>query len=94
MVFTCGAYNLNGNRLMRPAFENTLELRKMLCFSNPIAHPTVMFDMHNCPSFKYKDVKCEDYELWCYLASEGVNFSATKKAFDKLLSVRKYKNHN
>ena len=73
----CGALWLNGSKLQKPAFTCNEQLGQLLCFSNPIAHPTVMFDQKYCTRVVYKDVKCEDYLLWCELFAYGVKFKAT-----------------
>ena len=72
------AIRVNGKQVQKPHFKNTKELREILCFSNPIAHPTVMFDRDNLPAqLAYEAVTCEDYELWCRLAGLGVRFEQT-----------------
>ena len=76
----CGSLRINGAKIVTPSFSSTTQLFKLLCFSNPIAHPTVMFDRKYCPEINYKNTKCEDYLLWCELASGGVKFKSTKKA--------------
>lgn len=73
----CGALRLNGIKLHKPMFRSNKQLRQLLCFANPIAHPTVMFDQKYCTGIVYKDVKCEDYLLWCNLSANGVRFKAT-----------------
>lgn len=73
----CGALRLNGIKLQKPMFRSNKQLRQLLCFTNPIAHPTVMFDQKYCSKIVYKNVKCEDYLLWCDLSADGVRFKAT-----------------
>lgn len=74
----CAAIRVNGKQVQKPQFKNTIDLREILCFSNPIAHPTVMFDRDYLPAWlAYKSVTCEDYELWCSLAESGVRFEQT-----------------
>lgn len=74
----CAAIRVNGKQTHKPYFNNTQELREILCFANPIAHPTVMFDRDYLPSkLAYEAVTCEDYELWCRLSGLGVRFEQT-----------------
>ena len=74
----CAAIRVNGKQVRKPRFKNTEDLRKVLCFSNPIAHSTVMFDRHYLSAeLAYEPVSCEDYELWCRLAGLGVRFEQT-----------------
>lgn len=74
----CAAIRINGKQVQKPRFKNTKDLRALLCFSNPIAHPTVMFDRDYLPvKLVYEAVTCEDYELWCRLIGLGVKFEKT-----------------
>ena len=64
---------VNGKKILEQE-KNSEQVHSLLSFCNPINHPTVLFDREYCGAIKYNPVACEDFDLWCRLANDGVKF--------------------
>lgn len=58
---------------------NNNHIYQLLTFCNPIIHPTVLIDRNFCQNLKYDHVTCEDYYLWCKLATSGTKFKIIRE---------------
>jgi len=70
----CGMSSIIGQKTVSLNFLSHKEIVASLFFSNPIVHPTVMFKLSENLNIEYKNVVCEDYELWTSLALQGAIF--------------------
>jgi len=70
----CGMSSIIGREKVSLNFHKHDEIVASLSFSNPIVHPTVMIKISDKLNIEYKNVVCEDYDLWTSLAIQGANF--------------------
>lgn len=67
------------NKVQNLPDYNNKQIYQLLTFNNPIIHPTVLIDRNFCKDLRYNNLTCEDYDLWCQLATRGVKFKITKE---------------
>lgn len=78
-VDVCGMSSIINKKSIRLNFSSHDEIIESLCFSNPMIHPTVMMKISSKIKIQYRDLVCEDYDLWTRLAMQGAIFMNINK---------------
>jgi glycosyltransferase involved in cell wall biosynthesis len=78
-VDVCGMSSIINKKSIKLNFSSHDEIIESLCFSNPMIHPTVMMKISRKIKIQYRDLVCEDYDLWTRLAMQGAIFMNINK---------------
>lgn len=73
-----------------PAIESESLIKWLLCFTNPISHPSTIYrksDVLSVGMYSTAASHVEDYDLWCRMAANGLRIGNTSR------TLLKYRTH-